>query len=119
MPSALPDTNSTASGKLPTWLKLIYGSGEFGLSSIGMMRSIFYAIFLTDVVGLDPRIASFGALAGIIWDARSPKRSFSYANRRRTIANATLLPRAGLFIPTRARKMASPVPTSPATRSVN
>ncbi|MEN8241768.1 MAG: MFS transporter [Chloroflexota bacterium] len=69
MPAALPDSNSTTSGKLPTWLKLIYGSGEFGLSSIGMMRSIFYAIFLTDVVGLDPRLASFGALAGIIWDA--------------------------------------------------
>ena len=69
MPAALPDNHLTRSGKLPTWLKLIYGSGEFGLSSIGMMRSIFYAIFLTDVVGLDPRLASFGALVGIIWDA--------------------------------------------------
>jgi GPH family glycoside/pentoside/hexuronide:cation symporter len=69
MPPALADNNLSTSGKLPNWLKLIYGSGEFGLSSIGMMRSIFYAIFLTDVVGLEPRIASFGALAGIIWDA--------------------------------------------------
>jgi len=34
-----------------------------------MMRSIFYAIYLTDVVGLEPRLASFGALAGILWDA--------------------------------------------------
>ena len=34
-----------------------------------MMRSIFYAIYLTDVVGLEPRLASFGALAGIVWDA--------------------------------------------------
>ncbi len=34
-----------------------------------MMRSIFYAIYLTDVVGLEPRLASFGALTGIIWDA--------------------------------------------------
>ena len=33
------------------------------------MRSIFYAIYLTDVVGLEPRLASFGALAGILWDA--------------------------------------------------
>jgi hypothetical protein len=30
-----------------------------------MMRSIFYAIYLTDVVGLDPRLGSFGALVGI------------------------------------------------------
>jgi len=55
--------------KLPLWLKILYGSGEWGISSIGMMRSIFYAIYLTDVVGLEPRLASFGALAGIIWDA--------------------------------------------------
>jgi len=49
-------------------MKLLYGSGDWGISSIGMMRSIFYAIYLTDVVGLEPRLASFGALAGIIWD---------------------------------------------------
>jgi GPH family glycoside/pentoside/hexuronide:cation symporter len=36
---------------------------------MGMMRSIFYAIYLTDVVGLEPRLASFGALFGILWDA--------------------------------------------------
>jgi GPH family glycoside/pentoside/hexuronide:cation symporter len=55
--------------RLPLWLKLLYGSGDWGISSIGMMRSIFYAIYLTDVVGLEPRIASFGALVGIVWDA--------------------------------------------------
>ncbi|MFN8412939.1 MAG: MFS transporter [Anaerolineales bacterium] len=55
--------------QLPFWLKLLYGSGDWGLSSIGMLRSIFYAIYLTDVVGIEPRLASFGALAGIIWDA--------------------------------------------------
>ena len=55
--------------QLPLWIKLLYGSGDWGISSIGMMRSIFYAIYLTDVVGLEPRLASFGALIGIIWDA--------------------------------------------------
>ena len=50
-------------------MKLLYGSGDWGISSIGMMRSIFYAIYLTDVVGLEPRLASFGALFGIVWDA--------------------------------------------------
>lgn len=54
---------------LPFWVKFLYGSGDWGISSIGMMRSIFYAIYLTDVVGLEPRLASFGALAGIVWDA--------------------------------------------------
>lgn len=54
---------------LSFWMKLLYGSGDWGISSVGMMRSIFYAIYLTDVVGLEPRLASFGALAGIVWDA--------------------------------------------------
>ncbi len=61
--------NTTSRSRLPLWLKLLYGSGDWGISSIGMMRSIFYAIYLTDVVGLEPRLASFGALVGIIWDA--------------------------------------------------
>ncbi len=61
--------NTTSRSRLPLWLKLLYGSGDWGISSIGMMRSIFYAIYLTDVVGLEPRFASFGALVGIIWDA--------------------------------------------------
>jgi len=59
----------TLTARLPLWLKLLYGSGDWGISSVGMMRSIFYAIYLTDVVGLEPRLASFGALVGIIWDA--------------------------------------------------
>ena len=56
-------------GRLSFWMKLLYGSGDWGISSVGMMRSIFYAIYLTDVVGLEPRLASFGALVGIVWDA--------------------------------------------------
>ena len=59
----------TSNYRLSFWMKLLYGSGDLGISSIGMMRSIFYAIYLTDVVGLEPRLASFGALIGIIWDA--------------------------------------------------
>ena len=55
--------------QLPIWLKLLYGSGDFGISSVGTMRSLFLAIYLTDVVGLEPRLASFGGLFGIIWDA--------------------------------------------------
>ncbi|GAB4499245.1 MAG: MFS transporter [Anaerolineales bacterium] len=55
--------------KLPLWLKVLYGSGDWGIASISMMRSIFYAIYLTDVVGIEPRLASLGALVGIVWDA--------------------------------------------------
>jgi len=55
--------------QLPFWLKFLYGSGDFGISSVGTMRALFLAIYLTDVVGLEPRLASFGGLFGIIWDA--------------------------------------------------
>ena len=55
--------------QLPFWLKLLYGSGDFGISSVGTMRGLFLAIYLTDVVGLEPRLASWGGLFGIIWDA--------------------------------------------------
>jgi len=58
-----------SSSRLPFRLKLLYGSGDWGISSLGILRSVFYAFFLTDVVGLEPRLASFGALVGVIWDA--------------------------------------------------
>jgi GPH family glycoside/pentoside/hexuronide:cation symporter len=61
--------NLTCMKPLPFWQKLLYGSGDWGLASTGMLRSVFYAIYLTDVVGLDARIGSFAALIGIIWDA--------------------------------------------------
>ncbi len=61
--------SSLAHRQLTTWIKIVYGSGDWSLASFGTLRQIFYAIFLTDVVGLDPRIASFAALFGIIWDA--------------------------------------------------
>ncbi|MBN1401927.1 MAG: MFS transporter, partial [Anaerolineae bacterium] len=46
-----------------------YGSGDWGMATFGTVRQIFYAIFLTDVVGLEPRLASLAALVGVIWDA--------------------------------------------------
>jgi GPH family glycoside/pentoside/hexuronide:cation symporter len=56
-------------GLLPFWVKVAYGTGDWSEASYGTLRQIFYAIFLTDVVGLDPRLASIAALVGIIWDA--------------------------------------------------
>ena len=59
----------SSSKPLPLWIKFLYGSGDFGISSVGTMRGLFLAIYLTDVVGLEPRLASWGGLIGIIWDA--------------------------------------------------
>lgn len=55
--------------RLPTGIKLLYGSGDWGMASYNTLRQVFYAIFLTDVVGLDPRLASVAAFVGVIWDA--------------------------------------------------
>ncbi len=55
--------------KLPRLTKIFYGTGDWGMATFNTLRQIFYAIFLTDVVGLDPRLASFAALIGVIWDA--------------------------------------------------
>ncbi len=64
-----PEPVPAAKSILSLATKLIYGSGDWGRASFNTLRQIFYAIFLTDVVGLDPRLASVAALVGIIWDA--------------------------------------------------
>ena len=62
-------TTSHIEARLPLWTKLVFGSGDWSSSSFGTLRQIFYAIFITDVVGLEPRLASVAALVGIFWDA--------------------------------------------------
>lgn len=63
------DRGAAGDARLSVAAKLVYGSGEWGLASYITLRNIFYAIFLTDIVGLDPLLASFAAAAGILWDA--------------------------------------------------
>ena len=61
--------NASQHRPLSRFTKIIYGAGDWGLASWGTLRQIFYAIFLTDVVGLEARLASVAALVGVIWDA--------------------------------------------------
>ncbi|GAP14577.1 sugar (Glycoside-Pentoside-Hexuronide) transporter [Longilinea arvoryzae] len=68
LPALAPKSRELA-GHLPRWKKLIYGTGDWGKASFNTLRQIFYAIFLTDVVGIDPRLASIAMLVAIIWDA--------------------------------------------------
>ena len=62
-------TTTKKEARLSIWTKLVFGSGDWSSSSFGTLRQIFYAIFITDVVGLEPRLASVAALVGIFWDA--------------------------------------------------
>src|SRR5512137_3184707 len=77
---ATPATKST----LSLWQKLIFGSGDWSIATFGTLRQLFYAIFLTDVVGLDARLASVAALLGILWDALNDPLVGTLSDRVRT-----------------------------------
>lgn len=64
--------------------KLVYGTGDWSMASFNTVRQIFYAIFLTDVVGLAPQLASFAALIGIVWDAINDPLVGALSDRIRT-----------------------------------
>ncbi|MBN2051447.1 MAG: MFS transporter [Spirochaetales bacterium] len=55
--------------RLKRGIKIAYGTGDFGRAGYNTLRMFFYAIFLTDVVGLKASIASVAALIAIFWDA--------------------------------------------------
>ena len=48
--------------------KLIYGSGDIGFSLTSTLIGAYFAIFLTDVVGLTPGLAAISILIGKSWD---------------------------------------------------
>lgn len=64
--------------------KLLYGGGDFGRASFNTLRMFFYAIFLTDVVGLNPFLASVAAFVAILWDAVNDPLVGFLSDRART-----------------------------------
>ena len=48
--------------------KLFYGAGDIGFSLTSTILGVYFAIFLTDVVGLAPGIAAASILVGRVWD---------------------------------------------------
>ena len=48
--------------------KLIYGSGDLGFSLTSTIIGAYFAIFLTDVVGVAPGIAALAIFVGRSWD---------------------------------------------------
>ena len=70
--------------RIPRLTKIVYGTGDWGVAAFNTLRQIFYAIFLTDVVGLDPRLASFAAFIGVIWDAINDPLVGAWSDKLRT-----------------------------------
>lgn len=54
--------------KLPTWRKWMYGSGDLGFSLTGTIVAAYFAIFLTNVVGVRAGIAAIAIFIGKAWD---------------------------------------------------
>ena len=54
--------------KLPVWRKLMYGSGDLGFSMTSTIVVAYFAIYLTDVVGLRPEIVAIPFFVGRVWD---------------------------------------------------
>jgi GPH family glycoside/pentoside/hexuronide:cation symporter len=54
--------------KLPAWRKWMYGSGDLGFSLTSTIVVAYFAIFLTDVVGVRPAIAAIAIFLGRSWD---------------------------------------------------
>jgi GPH family glycoside/pentoside/hexuronide:cation symporter len=54
--------------RLPWYTKLLYGSADFGFSFTDTMIGVLFAIYLTDVVGLAPKLAALAVFVGKTWD---------------------------------------------------
>lgn len=54
--------------KLPAWRKWMYGSGDLGFSLTSTIVAAYFAIFLTDVVGVRAGVAAIAIAIGRTWD---------------------------------------------------
>lgn len=54
--------------RLPRRTKLLYGVGDTGFSLTSTIIGAYFAIFLTDVVGLSPSVAAVAIFVGRSWD---------------------------------------------------
>jgi len=54
--------------RLSPLTKVLYGMGDTGFSLAGTIISVYFMMFLTDVVQLNPRIAAYALFIGRSWD---------------------------------------------------
>lgn len=54
--------------RLTRWQKFIYGAGDTGFSLTSTIIGAYFAIFLTDVVGIAPAVAAAAIFIGRTWD---------------------------------------------------
>ena len=54
--------------RVPLGTKILYGAGDIGFSLTDTTIGVLFAIFITDVVGLDPALAAAAVFIGKSWD---------------------------------------------------
>lgn len=54
---------------IPTGVKVAYGSAEGATATLNTAFAIFFLIFLTDVAGINPAVASIIPFVAVAWDA--------------------------------------------------
>ncbi len=59
---------TTPSEKLSRRSRLLYGMGDWGFSMTSTILSVYFAIFLSDIVHLDLRLAAAAVFLGRSWD---------------------------------------------------
>lgn len=70
--------------RLPRRAKLIYGSGDLGFSLTSTIIGAYFAIFLTDLVGVAPGIAALAIFIGRSWDYLNDPLIGHFTDRVRT-----------------------------------
>jgi GPH family glycoside/pentoside/hexuronide:cation symporter len=60
--------NITMTNKLPNWQKWVYGSGDLGFSITSTIVAAYFAIFLTDVIGVRAGVVAIAIFIGRTWD---------------------------------------------------
>ncbi len=70
--------------RLSPLTKLAYGVGDFGFSFTDTALGVLFAIFLVDVVGLEPRFAALAVFIGKSWDYVNDPIVGYIADRTRT-----------------------------------
>jgi GPH family glycoside/pentoside/hexuronide:cation symporter len=106
--------------RLTRLTKILYGSGDTGFSLTTTMIGVCLAIFLTDVVGVAPKVAALAIFIGRSWDYINDPLVGHLSDRTRTRWGrtwpwASTTPRP--ICSSIRRRPAPTCPTSPSPRS--
>lgn len=75
---------TSTTDRLPWYTKLAYGSADFGFAFVDSTLAVLFAIFMTDIVGLAPKMAALAIFIGKSWDWINDPLIGYIADRTRT-----------------------------------